>query len=657
MGVVLRPTSSACMVVAPRAKKFGLKQLPLGGVANTIIDGFIVRAVSDKRNCIVTILELPAYLLGVFNGVQTGVFNTSVGFSQVGLSSLLLDIVGGPRSTPASISVGQTNRGVRIGASAPWVSSGPRGSIAHVVPSAVLAAMSPDIGGGENTLVVYRTNAQSKLAYAPLDTPPVSTSPVLGTGGNAADEPIGYIELGWGVLYPYGAVDFIVRAGACLEWGSRAGIASAHIRSADRDILAIARYTVTDAVIPGGPLVGSVSSAAAVAGTTIPDTPAATVAIARLQTEDFLSGYDFDQWAKDYAVVYGQDAAPGFMYLPVDTGLTRMWSGGAGYKRAPDAVITVLNVTSTADEGITLSAGATAYPSGTSTMVPVVPRQYGRHLVYVVSIAVDGAMSFTKMHEFHETRYNLALSPPGAATKDTYYPLLGLNTRDGEARMCCFAFKQGYSSGTTAPEPLHRVQSSAPITIADNTAYSFVDALGVQTPISTPGYFIRACIKSASLVADALIPSMGTSNATRSASQVSQGCANYAPGVMAAVVSPVADLGLSTVRFHIAAIDVDTGAMLAVGPVLSVPGTLVTAGWLSCVEQGTVDDTGAIATHATMLLTISQATSNPASTDGTYVIRDLGASIGWVTAEPSNIGLHYVGSPIGPARIGVSMTQ
>ena len=146
MGVVLRPTSSACMVVAPRAKKFGLKQLPLGGVANTIIDGFIVRAVSDKRNCIVTILELPAFLMGVWNGLSGPFrYDTSVGFSTPSMTS---DITAGGAEPPGTVTydtyfVGQTSKGVTIGSSHPWEASLTAGSVAYVYASAILATARP----------------------------------------------------------------------------------------------------------------------------------------------------------------------------------------------------------------------------------------------------------------------------------------------------------------------------------------------------------------------------------------------------------------------------------------------------------------------------------------------------------------------------------
>ena len=669
MGVVLRPTSSACMVVAPRAKKFGLKQLPLGGVANTIIDGFIVRAVSDKQNCVVTILELPAFLMGVWNGLSGPFrYETSVGFSTPSMTS---DITAGGAEPPGTVTydtyfVGQTSKGVTIGSSHPWEGSVTVGSVAYVYASAILASAVPvwyEGGLRATTIVVFRTNAGIKRAYIPLVDPPPSRVPILGDTGNTGDGTIGYVSFGRELFYP--TVDDLsaVEAGGCIEWGPRVGVVIAIVfEGVDRvESLKAVRYTIDDAAAAGAPLVGGVVSNYVVSSTTIPDAPTATTAIERLQhidSDPFDFGYYFDEWAKQHAVVYGQLAKPGKISFPVDTGMSYLWAGSAGVGGAHEDVFSVVNVYSFGDEGVSLIARAD-YVEGVSegVLISVQPYQYPRLVVYVVNMRVDGSTTFTKIHEHHTTRYNLALDPPGSSTKNTYYSLVGVNTLGGEPRIACLKHRVSYgvvpSTGVAGSEPDYR--QPADIT-ADSVAYSFVAPSGVETEITTPGYYIRASMRDSIFVVDTIVPHIST-NTTRSAGDVSRPCCQYAPGVMAAIVSPIEQILSLYKDYHIALIDVETGVMTAVGPALSIGNERMAGGWLSCVEQGSVDESGGVVSHATLLLTVTHYAGTPGDVNGVYVTSDMGSTLGRVTNTAINTGMHYVGSPIGPARIGVSMTQ
>lgn len=566
-------------------------------------DGFILRAVGDKKNCVVTVMEMPAYLAGAFSGRDTavGLFVTTVSIKSASLASSLKY---GASFLDVEPVLGQHSRGVSIGTSAAWTSDGAvRGAIAHVMPSAVLAAIAPDVGGTANVLVMYRTNGQTKFGLDDEAAIPGANMPALGPNGNTGVGTIGYVELGLGALYPFGGAGFIRRPSACLEWGARSGIATGVVTVGDDDVLAIAKYAITEAAVSGDPLHGEIEWSAHITGGTIPDAPA--------------------------------PSGIGKMRFELDMGMARMWSAGAGYAGREGEAVMVLGLLVDADEGL--------------------PYPYSRHIAYVLTLAVDGTVSYLKIHDYHAARYNLAVSPPGAVDRETYYALQGINTREGSPRIACFVLRTQYVIETGGDEPPRRAQSSAPMTLAANTAYAFVDTDGVRTAISTPGYFIRASMTSTDLRYDSLVPEMMASAAVRSASSVDQACANYAPGVMAAIVTPAADFGTASHRYHVAAIDVATGVMLAIGPALPVPSTLITGGWLSCVEQGTIDeDTGDIATHAVLLFTISRYDDSPHREDGTYVIRELGAEVDWICREPSNVGLHYVGSPISPARIGVS---
>ena len=106
---------------------------------------------------------------------------------------------------------------------------------------------------------------------------------------------------------------------------------------------------------------------------------------------------------------------------------------------------------------------------------------------------------------------------------------------------------------------------------------------------------------------------------------------------------------------YIALIDIQTGAMLDIGPVLNVGRNRMVGGWLSCVEQGSVDDDGAIKSHAVLLFTVAHYNETPGDVDGVYVTSDLGLTLGRITNTNVNAGMHYVGSALAPARIGVSM--
>lgn len=665
MGVILRPMSTAAAGIAPRAKKFGQNLLPRGGVAHTVIDGFIVRAVSDKRTCIVTILELPAYLMGVYNGISGGSrYETSVGFAGEGMAS---DILAGGLEPPRTLTydnffVGQKNLGVSIGNTPPWEGTNPTSSIAHVFQSAILSAIAPTWGWSEQSLVIFRTNAGVAPAYIPLTDPPIGTTPILGDAGNDGSGSIGYIEIGADLLYGLdgGVANMGVVAGACLEWGARKGVALAEITDSDYRIIKALRYTIEDSPTAGGPLVGVLNSTVEISNTTIPDKPDNTTAVPRLQVIDGDPpgfGHNFVPWAQANTVVNGQEAAPGVIKFPIDTGMSRLWAKNAGVKGEHEGVFAVINVVAKSNENITVGAAADiVYGVSDGVVIDVQVNQYDRHLVYVVNLPAEGGITFTKLHEYHNTRYNLALDPPGTSSRNDYYSLLGINTRAGEPRMACLKHRV-YSAvepatGGLGSEPARR-NTSLPIG-SYSVAYSFVSPAGEETEISTPGYYIRASLTDSIFVIDTIIPDMPL-HSGRSASEVSQPCCNYAPGVMAAIVSPTSQMLDISKDLYIALIDIQTGAMLDIGPVLNVGRNRMSGGWLSCVEQGSVDDDGAIKSHAVLLFTVAHYSATPGDVDGVYVTSDLGVTLGRVTNTYVHAGMHYVGSALAPARIGVSM--
>jgi hypothetical protein len=98
--------------------------------------------------------------------------------------------------------------------------------------------------------------------------------------------------------------------------------------------------------------------------------------------------------------------------------------------------------------------------------------------------------------------------------------------------------------------------------------------------------------------------------------------------------------------------DVTTGVMTHLSPALLAYVTRTRFN-LTCYEQGTVDDDGVLLSHGRLYLMASTSDNSATRGDGFFAINDL-ATATWVSREPSNTPMHYMGNRLAPSTIGVS---
>lgn len=247
-------------------------------------------------------------------------------------------------------------------------------------------------------------------------------------------------------------------------------------------------------------------------------------------------------------------------------------------------------------------------------------------------------------------------------------------TVDDAPRLLCAVRRSTYEIEPGTPDR-KKLPIGAIYTTLDDISHVLVTAAGAQIAVDTGSYYVAYGAKWAS----ATISGSGRAQFTgyftgHYATGVGGGglfgeydpvyrgslgdaplyhaVCECAPGRLVAVVSPSGQYLSSEQTRHLALIDAGTGALLSVSTALFDGATfpIEVPVQVSCYEQGEVVD-GALARYPALLLTLGDDTLG-----GVFTTRDLGATQTRIVTSGvlRSQWVHYLGSPLGPARIGTT---
>lgn len=149
---------------------------------------------------------------------------------------------------------------------------------------------------------------------------------------------------------------------------------------------------------------------------------------------------------------------------------------------------------------------------------------------------------------------------------------------------------------------------------------------------------------------------------TSGAAQYGHPICEFAPGYIAMLVTPSAAFTAAGWPSRIVICNASTGFKVYESADIPLPAMIDgTYRGISCAQQGTVsiiDGVETIASKGALLLSFTFSLVNGVRNPGTgcYSTLDLGVTLARVLGNelPAGVGMHYLGSPLKPARIGVS---
>ena len=683
-----RPLSIAAVYLRKRALDLGRKTRKTT-VLNEIHELFILRAVRAGDSAIVTALEIPPLLGGPFGGLNAGsdYFLPSVDANYGPLLNAItkptfktVDGVPAPSLTDdPKFGTALGSGRVVIGTLPSWDT--PRDALNatvgqyYVYPSAFLVPVCPTLDDGTTphtrSLLVTRTNAYTKSTRLE-DVDPGAGRPALN-----GDEPTGRPERIGAVEFSREALggttdDLLSRAAACLEWGPLRGIASAALdtQGEPRRRLALIGYNIADGGVDAVPrYVGSAAWQSDVSDDTVPAGDASQAITAE---SDVAPGYNFPAWANTNGDPHGRSASDGAFAIP-EADLTRLWAVNAGYPAVEGAMLLVQVVAGKTAANFDAEAwtGDPTAPVYGTFSVPAV--QANKYSTYVVVIDAIGGLTYTALNQFTHAIYDPAWF--AELERINYRAYLGLNTFAGDPRLVCTKRTHNYEILDAEPDTPEtpttpRVQGElerkaltefdAYTRLAD-LDYVLVSSTGAETTLAMGDYYPILFTYETGVVGMSPAPTDGRigyatqtlKNAEpRYAIDLPAPFCQYAPGILAVLLSPKSDYTSSSHLLHIGLFDVATGALVQLSAVL-LGYLTATRFTLTCFEQGTVDEDGELTAHGRLLITTSTLSAAPDRQDGVFAVSGL-SEVTWVSREPSNTPLHYLGNPIVPSTIGVS---
>lgn len=151
-------------------------------------------------------------------------------------------------------------------------------------------------------------------------------------------------------------------------------------------------------------------------------------------------------------------------------------------------------------------------------------------------------------------------------------------------------------------------------------------------------------------------------SATTGVAQYGHPVCEFAPGYVAMLVTPSAAFTAAGWPSRIVICNASTGFKVYESADIPLPAMIDgTYRGISCAQQGTVsiiDGVETIAAKGALLLSFTFSLVNGVRNPGTgcYSTLDLGVTLARVLGNelPAGVGMHYLGSPLKPARIGVS---
>lgn len=688
MTVVFKPLSVAALYLRKRAMDIG-RRVVRGGVVNDIQELFLLRAVGTGQLAIVTALEIPPKFGGGFGGPNSGIdfFTTTVSAEYGQTFNALFkpafkfeEAVPVPTLTDDPKTEVPFGGRVEVGTPPAWTD--PRDAFNatvgqfYVYPSAIIQAVCPTYDTGADpdarTLLLARINGY--MPFVTFEPGMVGADRPAVNGDPHAERPesIGVIEFSRAALG--GTVnDLLFEASACLEWGSLNGIVSAELREfvASAQVstrFAMAGYAITDNGEEEVPRYTSeVTWQSDIAASTLPilDQPEAVPA-----TGAVAPGYNFPVWASTHGFPDGKPAADGQFSFP-DAANCRMWAPNAGYVVPPESAMMILQVISginAADFNVEAWTGDPGTPTYAFFDVPA--EQAQRYITYVINVSTVGVLSYVKLDEFVYSRYDPAYFDQ--LERVDYRPYLGMNAFDGTPRLICSKLTNHYEilpADPDIPGP-PRIQGELERKVLsqynsfrrlDDLEFVVVSSAGVETVLDMDVYYPVLYTLDTDNPGVSPQPTDGrtdfadtelASSEPRFGQAIPAPFCQYAPGVVACLLSPKVDYTLGVHTLRVGIFDIATGNMLAISPALFGYGSRNRFN-LSCYEQGTVDEEGGLASHARLLLMVSSANNTPERGDGIFAINEL-STVTWISRELSNTPLHYIGNKLVPATIGVS---
>jgi hypothetical protein len=363
-------------------------------------------------------------------------------------------------------------------------------------------------------------------------------------------------------------------------------------------------------------------------------------------------GYNFPSWAINDGYVTANPGGDGAFFFP-DAANCRMWAPSAGYAVPPESTMMILQVVSglnASDFNVEAWTGSPGSPSYAFFDVPA--HQAERYITYVVNISTGGALSYVKLSEFTYSRYDPAFF--GDLERVDYRPYLGMNAFDGTPRLICSKLTNHYDilpaeADITGPprvmgELERKVlnQYNAYVRL-DDLEFTAVTAGGTETVLQMGVYYPVLYTIDTDPVGIAPAPTNGRPDFAntrlpnvepRQAQSIPGPFCQYAPGIVACLLSPKTDYTSAVHSLRVGLFDVTTGVMTHLSPALLAYVTRTRFN-LTCYEQGTVDDDGVLLSHGRLYLMASTSDNSATRGDGFFAINDL-ATATWVSREPSN---------------------
>lgn len=707
MAVVFRPLSAAATRLKRQAYDLAAT-VAKGGVMNRIYEVFIVRAQHAGPNQIATVIEVPVYFVGGYGG-KNGDTDYYTPFVTVDLgpsldaiirTTIRLDDSNNPvPNIPTDKYKGRAFTGsgrVVIGDVPAWEeyrealnnTTGAYSAGRSAIMVATCPSLTVETAGNRpwlRTLTVCRANGESGTGeivgsddgetseVIPADVLPghVMMTPTPPAGG--ANRISGF-EMASAELGISGAHE-LVFAGTAIEWGALRGLVAVEYRTLDGSNattgngLCFAAYEITDNGAEAAPrYTGAVLSVGVVDVSTIPggDAPTALSAVPAADPT-----FTYPGWSVNTTVA-GRDASDGRLLMRDVNLYARLHSASMGDAAGVDEGSITLVEVQCETEAVNVSVRGYKLGAPVTFNTVVVPAVAAtRWITYVATISSTGVVTLTKMADFLDSRYDTA----GPLVRKQIQTFGGCSTRPdeilpfGEPRLFCTEWDVRYEVLPANPdgagptfiqgEPTRRVpvSGSAFVRLAD-LAFYLLAADGTKTPLALGSYFPAMF----NIDTSAFNPTFnGRLNFANSALHVTDPrigsdfplvqC-QFAPGIIAVVVAPVSGYANTTQIMRVALFDVATGAMLQMSPPLfgvTLPGRIS----MSCFEQGTVDEDGALLTYGRLVIGSSTMSVSEGRIDGWFILTGM-QDITWLTREPSNTAPFYVGNQLVPADLGVT---
>lgn len=695
----VKSTSATGLFFRRQALALATKVARAGGAAHQVFDLFLLRAKGDrtKQTGKTTIIEVPPLLLGGFGGQNGGTafYTPAVALSYGALVDVLFRTTGtsAPIMGDAFTMSLPLGGGRAVAGTVPaWGayrdalndSTGVYGTCASAGLVAVLPSLSSEfLSPMPRTLMVCRANGLMAPGVRvdevgnPVDHaravadgyPAVNGSPC--TGKPAL---LSALEFGEDVLLSGEGAEQLATAGPCIEWGPLRGLVTLTawrrpVVGQYTEELRFIHYTVTD----NGDGAGDARYALAVSGigvvsaSTIPDAPMGLDALAK----NTPAWRVLPAWLTTWFNTEARGALPGFISFDHGYGglardincVTRLSAPNAGYDVSGDTTLALVELWQSYEQKTPVSL-LLANVDGVSppAAFDFRPKAGGKLLTYLVQVGPDAGLAYTKLDEFTDSRYETALG----TTLYRWQAFAGVTTRAGGARLVCTRRAVPYTVVAADP-PGSMGESGEPARRVPATGSAFVTPAQIELRVVGPGSALVPAISG-------YFPALGNSNvstvdvatggrrnfadtafdmdAPRTGVNAPQPFCQLAPGFMLVAAHPDAQFTSTWWRLFLFAVDLDTGAWVR-GVDTGLWVTYNSRIAISCVEQGTVDEGGALLDCGRVLVSVSRPTAVSTRTDGFYLFHDFTTRV-WLAREPSNVAAVYAGNALVPATLGVS---